>query len=194
MTSYYGNSVNRHNQNPAEMMEISTSVRPEDILKAIDAVKGSVADQPAPGFFARLTTPGSSDLAKEIQQVKTLQVRARRLYMERLAAMIDTYVSVHEADLRIRKKAFILATFANLRASVEKATENSLTSFLETFSDNVTRINAIANLTSEQKAQQLEFMYQRILQSQMGAQRAYDDVLEELRREVISVVKEIERK
>lgn len=180
-------------ETPHEMMEISTAVHPEDILKTIDAAKTSIVDEPPPGFFAKLTTPGAVERAREIEQVKTLQIKARRVYIERLTTMIDTYVSVHEADLKIRKRAFILATFANLRDAIQKAIESSFASFWETFSVNYSRIDAIPNLKPAQKAEQLEALYKRTAQALTETLKAYNDLLDEFRKEVVSVVKEVER-
>jgi hypothetical protein len=180
--------------NAREVMEISSAVHPEDILKTIDAVKGTIADTHTPGFLDRILIPGAKDLAHEIQEVKSLQIKARRVYMERLASMIDTYVSVHEADLKIRKKAFLEATFAQLLESVNRATEGSFVSFWETFDANYSRIDAFRNLTPEQKKAQLEALYVRTEQAQRDSARAYDEIFEALKKEVISVVTEVERR
>lgn len=81
--------------------------------------------------------------------------------------------------------------FAHLREALFRATETSLASFWETYTSNVDRINALSALSRPQKVEQLKVMYERTARAVLDTQMAYDEILAELKREVVSVVKEV---
>lgn len=174
---------------PQESQEIPLSINPEDIFKRIDQIRDSIKEPP-PNLLKRMIIPGARELADEITRVKQEAIAARRKLIDALSSSIDLYVDAHKDELKIRSTIFVVTTFSELRTELFRANESSIISFFETYGSLVDRINALDDLTEQEKRDLIESAYKRAQEETAGSERTYLSILDLISEQVRSMVSE----
>jgi len=170
-----------------DVMSITGSIRPEDVMKQIDTVKDQLDDEPAPGILEMILNPDARARTREIEKVKTAAIAARRVAIEQMMRMIDAYVGAHAADIELRGRAWIQKTFHELEGPLRAAAEAAIVSFYETFVRNVAIVGTLP-LSDEQKKEYATRSYKSLLSGADNTREGYERAVENVRRHFLEVV------
>lgn len=179
-------------QAPGRALDIPTSISPEDLVKTIQFTKDKTLERVRePSLLDRLTNAGARERANEIERVKTGEIKAGRVYIDHLIGMIDAYVGANLGGLKLRTEAMIHATSLDLGGQLARAVGDLIVSYLETYSRQIDQINAIRNLSPEERALEIKKARERAVQAREDASSIYRDIFNKMTAHVDSINSEI---
>jgi hypothetical protein len=162
-----------------------------DIFSRIDRVREGIKNDLEPSFLAQLFSANKRQQAAALNEVKVNSIRARAILIEGLSQTIATFVDIHGGDLKVRGKAHVLATFAEMTKNLDRVIGSTYTAFIDTYATAVERIEAMPKLTEAQRQQQIAAAWERALRAQQRGEETFNAVLDSLRDQVVQIVEEI---
>ena len=179
------------NRSDSIKADIPVRISPDDILQRVDKTVKELKYVPSPGLLDLIISKPARERKAKIEETKISVVKARKELIDGLANTLKIYVDTHRNDLRVRGVAFVTTTFVQLSADLNRINESTLTSFFETFSEVVDRINNIKNLDENAKKLFINDALNRAKQSLADSDKTYKDILVKISDQVKSITEEI---
>ncbi len=184
------NEIIPKNNEDLSLTEIPQKISPDAIFQKIDLLRDSIREVP-PNFMERVLSRDARERNTAIEQARIAAIKSRTQLIQGLSTSLNVYVQTHANQFKITASSFLSAQLAKQTENLQQANESTISSFFETYSVVVERISKIPNLTENQRRDQIERAYTRANTATDRQEKIFNSILDDLARQVKSMVEQI---
>jgi len=161
-----------------DVMNMSARINPPEIFNTINQLAATV-NEPMPGLWERLTQPGAKQRAEVINEIKTSRIEAVNEFIGGLKTQVALYVKAHENDFKIVSAAAYIGRFEQIYPELERMSSNTLISFLDNLSSELSRMDGYPNLPPAYLDKQREAAMVRADEARDHAYKTFKNLIDQ---------------